>query len=462
MPQNTYSNANEYIEYMSLNEFSCHEGWYFIGIGGVSMSALARLLYSRGIPVRGCDDTPSEYTAALQAQGICVSFGTDDDISEPNVVYTGAIEEEDVRIKRAQAAGKRLYTRAQLLGKLAEEYPSVLSVAGCHGKTSTTSMLAHIFYANNRSFSSHIGGQDAQLENCAIHGNDCLITEACEFKRSFLTLHSSIAVILNTDRDHTDCYKSDEDIFQAYATFASQAKKVVVNAEERARKIPHTLSFGLKTGDVRAVRLRSDGEKYAFTVVEGEHETVRVRLGVTGKFQVQNALAAYCVARLAGFTAEEIKRGLENFRGVKRRFETIGTLNGIPVVCDYAHHPREIAAVLESAQRLCDGTLRLVFQPHTYTRTHDFMQEFCAVLSRAKRPIVYKTFSAREQFFFEGSAAALAANIPDAAYVQTPAQLKARLQRSARPDDLILVLGAGDIYGIAKSIVEPPEETLAQ
>ncbi len=269
-----------------------------------------------------------------------------------------------------------------------------------------------------------------------------------------MSLNSSVGIILNTDRDHTDCYASDDDIFAAYRTFAGQCEKVVVNAEERARKIPHALSFGLRTGDVRAEKLRSDGERYAFTVREGDSATVRIRLNVTGKYQIQNALAAYAAARLAGFTAEEIKTGLESFRGVKRRFETVGTLRGTPVICDYAHHPREIAAVLESAHKICDGTLRLVFQPHTYTRTHDFMDEFVKTLAREKHPVLYKTFSARETFFFEGSAAALAARIPDAIYVQSPEQLKNRLEKTVEKDDIVLVLGAGDIYNIAKSIVD--------
>ncbi len=442
------------LNYMGNGTFTSGEGWYFVGIGGVSMSALARLLKSKNLSVRGCDDAESGFTTSLPAYGIPVTIGTDEEINESNVVYTGALDESDRRIARAKEAGKRLFTRARLLGMVAEEYPFVLSVAGCHGKTSTTSMLAHIYYRTARAFSCHIGGEDALLGNCYVGGDDAFVTEACEFKRSFLSLNSSVGVILNTDRDHTDCYASDDDIFAAYRTFAGQCEKVVVNAEERARKIPHVLSFGLRTGDVRAEKLRSDGERYAFTVREGDSATVRIRLNVTGKYQIQNALAAYAAARLAGFTAEEIKTGLESFRGVKRRFETVGTLRGAPVICDYAHHPREIAAVLESAHKICDGTLRLVFQPHTYTRTHDFMDEFVKTLAREKHPVLYKTFSARETFFFEGSAAALAARIPDAIYVQSPEQLKNRLEKTVEKDDIVLVLGAGDIYNIAKSIID--------
>lgn len=439
---------------MGFKTFSADEGWYFVGIGGVSMSALAQLMHRRGIPVRGCDDTAGVFTDLLQESGIPVAIGSQDEIEEENVVFTGAVDQNDPRLMRAKAAGKRLFSRARLLGMIAEEYPFVLSVAGCHGKTSTTSMLAHIFSCNQRAFSCHIGGEDAVLGNVHDAGDEYFLTEACEFQRSFLSLHSTVAVILNTDRDHTDCYADDNDVLNAYAAFAAQANKVVVNAEERARRIPHALSFGLRAGDVHAQQLRSDGERYCFTVVENDAPTVRIKLRVTGKYQIQNALAAYCAARLSGFTAEEIKTGLESFRGVKRRFERVGTLSGTPVICDYAHHPREIAAVFESAQRLCDGTVRLVFQPHTYTRTRDLMEEFCKTLSLAKNPIIYKTYSAREEFMFEGCAATLTARIPSAVYVQTPEQLKTRLLHDLKKDDLILVLGAGDIYSVAKSIAD--------
>lgn len=418
------------------------------------MSALARLLHHQGISVRGCDDNESALTRRLEEYNIPVSLSGNEVITAPNVVYTGAVDESYPCLAAAKAAGKRLFTRAELLGKVASEYPFVLSVAGCHGKTSTTSMLSHIYYRANKSFSCHIGGEDTLLGNCYFGGNDSFVTEACEFKRSFLSLYSSVAVVLNTDRDHTDCYADDTETFEAYSLFASQAQKVVVNAEERARKIPHALSFGLKAGDVRAENLRSDGEKYTFTVREGDFSTVRIRLNVVGKYQIQNALASYAAARLAGFSAEEIKCGLESFRGVKRRFEEVGTLAGVPVICDYAHHPREIAAVLDSAQRLCDGSIRLVFQPHTYTRTRDFMPQFVKVLSQVKSPVIYKTFSAREEFFLSGSAVALVSRIPDACYEQSPEGLKKRLERTAKKGDIILVLGAGDIYSVAKSITE--------
>lgn len=430
------------------------EGYYFVGIGGVSMSALASLLHDRGVPVRGSDMCESEYTQALRRKGIPVSVAEDEAITENVVVYTGAVDERHRQLACARKAGKRLISRAELLGAVAEEYPHVLSVAGCHGKTTTTSMLAHIFLQGKRAFTCHIGGNDCLLGNYYASGNEWFITEACEFKRSFLHLHSETALILNIDRDHTDCYHSDEELFAAYAQFASQGKQVVVNADDRAAALPHTLSFGLYAGDYRAEKLVPDGERYSFLVTERGNPLVRISLNAIGRVHVQNALAAFACARLAGFSANEIKDGLESFRGVRRRFEDVGTLGGVRVICDYAHHPRELAAVMDSAQRLCKGTLRLVFQPHTYTRTKDLMEEFVRVLREAESPIVYKTYAARESFEGAGSAYTLVSRLPEALYVQTPQQLKSRLLEKADADDLILVLGAGDIYSIANSILD--------
>lgn len=421
------------------------------------MSALALLIKSFGIPVRGSDAKENGFTRRLRQSGVPVHIGDEEEITEGTVVFTGAVLNSHPQLAAAIGAGKRIVPRAELLGRIAEEYPHVLAVAGCHGKTSATSMLTHIFAAGKRKFTCHIGGEDAEFGNFHDCGKDYFITEACEFQRSFLSIKSEIAVILNTDRDHTDCYRDDNELLKAYAQFAGQAKRVVVNADDvRGREIPHALSFGFYSGDVRAENLYSDGERYRFTVVEKSLPTVRIGLKVMGKMQVQNALAAYAAARLSGFSAEEIKRGLESFCGVKRRFERVGTMFGVPVVCDYAHHPHEIAATLSTARNMCAGTVRLVFQPHTYTRTRDFLKDFTEVLGTADAPIIYKTFAAREPYDSAGSAVTLTGTISGARYVQSPEQLKKRLKESVCPDDLILVLGAGDIYDAVGGILDRP------
>ena len=428
---------------------------YFVGIGGVSMSALALLLHDRGISVRGSDLTESDFTNALRQRGISVHIGESEEIVEDTVVYTGAVGPRNPQLEAAKRAGKRLISRAELLGMVANTFPRVLAVAGCHGKTSTTSMLAHIFECGNRSYTCHIGGEDLAFGNYRKTGEEFFVTEACEFQRSFLSIHSEVAMILNTDRDHTDCYSDDGEVVEAYALFAAQSKRAVVNADDRnARKIPHALSFGRYSGDITAGRIYSDGERYRFTVFEKSVPTVDIRLAIHGDVHIQNALAAYAAARLMGFSATEIKRGIESFQGVRRRFERVGTLAGVPVICDYAHHPREIEATLKTAERICRGTVRLVFQPHTYTRTRDLMEDFVRVLKKAENPVIYKTYAAREAFDHDGSAYTLVSRIPEAAYVQSPEQMKKRLLYEIGKEDLVLVLGAGDIYSVTSSILD--------
>ncbi len=430
-------------------------GVYFIGIGGVSMSALATLLHHNNVKVRGSDASEGEYTRRLRAIGIPVTIGSDEEITEPTVVYTGAIKEEHPQYAAARRAGKRLLPRSAMLGHIAEEYPHVISVAGCHGKTTTSCMIAHIFHANNVPFTSHIGGEDDMLGNVHAGAGNFFITEACEFQRSFLTLHSEIALILNCDRDHTDCYANEEELLSAYREFAGQAQKTIVNSDDvYARTIPHALDFGLYSGKIRAEKIKSHGEKYSFVVTESGLPMVQVHLNDVGKVHVYNALAAYAAARLLGFSSQQIKCGLENFTGVKRRFERVGTLSGVPVICDYAHHPREIAASIATAERLCRGTVRLVFQPHTYTRTRDFLEDFVEVLKKCESPIIYATYSARERYNYEGSAVRLASMVRSARYVESPHGLLRRIHDQLSSDDVILVLGAGDIYEITKSILD--------
>ena len=429
-------------------------GIFFVGIGGVSMSALALLLASHGVPVRGCDSRESVFVRRLRETGIEASVG-EAEIREPVVVYTEAIDIHAPLLERARREGREILTRAALLGEIAQAYPHVISVAGCHGKTSATAMLAHILSATDLPFTCHIGGEDTEFGNYHSTGEEYFLTEACEFRRSFLSLHSGIAVILNTDLDHTDCYADAQELLYAYSAFAGAADRVIVNAEdENAAKIPHALSFGIRMGDIHATRICPDGERYAFTVCEGNVPVTRIRLNVLGRVQMQNALAAYAAARLAGVTPRTIAMGLEQFHGVRRRFERAGTMGGLPVICDYAHHPAEIAAAIETAEKLCRGTVRLLFQPHTYTRTRDLMADFVSVLRRAEAPVIYRTYAAREKFFWEGSAPALVSRVPEAVYVQSPQEAKRRLLENAHPDDLILILGAGDIDEIMRSVLD--------
>ena len=440
---------------MFSEKISDYRDYYFVGIGGVSMSALARRLHEKGIPVRGSDAADSPRVRALIAEGIPVSIGTDEEIAAQAVVYTGAAEKDHPQLAAARRAGKRLISRAKFLGMTAEEYPHVISVAGCHGKTSCTAMLAHIFRQNDRKFTCHIGGEDAEFGNFACFGDEYFITEACEYRKSLLSLPSECAVILNIDRDHMDCYRNEKELCETFGRFAAAAKTAIVNADDpRACSLSHATAFGLSNGDYRALDLREEEERYSFTAEERGIPLVRIRLALAGRVQVLNALASFAAARRYGFTAEEIRAGLERFTGVGRRFEQIGTVCGMQAISDYAHHPREIAETLATARRLCRGRLRVVFQPHTYSRTKDLMEDFVSVLSDCEDLLICRTYAAREKFDADGSACALAARLPQAGYVSSAAQIKARLSDAPKKDDVILALGAGDIDRMMREILD--------
>lgn len=429
-------------------------GVYFVGIGGVSMSALARLLSAHGVRVRGSDAAEGPFLPMLRKAGIPVSLGSAEAISEDTVVFTGAVDGDHPQLAAAKRVGKRLLPRAELLGMIAERFERTVSFAGCHGKTTATAMLSHIL-RGRRPFTCHIGGEDLTLSNYHADGEEVFVTEACEFQRSFLSLNSGIAVVLNIELDHTDCYRSEEELFAAFCDFAGRAESVIVNADDvRARSLPHALSFGLFSGDIRAAGLKSSGERYTFTVTEKGVPLVRVRLAVAGKVHIYNALAAFAAARLLGLAPQEIADGLSSFRGVRRRFEQVDFFHGVPVISDYAHHPREIAAAIQTAQAIAEGTVHVVFQPHTYTRTRDLMDDFVAALKAAESPVIYRTYAAREKFLFSGSAAMLTARLPDACYVQSPDRLWRVLAEKAKPRDLILVLGAGDLDAAVRGMLQ--------
>lgn len=429
-------------------------GVYFVGIGGVSMSALARLLSAHGVRVRGSDAAEGPFLPMLRKAGIPVSLGSAEAISEDTVVFTGAVDGDHPQLAAAKRVGKRLLPRAELLGMIAERFERTVSFAGCHGKTTATAMLSHIL-RGRRPFTCHIGGEDLTLSNYHADGEEVFVTEACEFQRSFLSLNSGIAVVLNIELDHTDCYRSEEELFAAFCDFAGRAESVIVNADDvRARSLPHALSFGLFSGDIRAAGLKSSGERYTFTVTEKGVPLVRVRLAVAGKVHIYNALAAFAAARLLGLAPQEIADGLSSFRGVRRRFEQVGFFHGVPVISDYAHHPREIAAAIQTAQAIAEGTVHVVFQPHTYTRTRDLMDDFVAALKAAESPVIYRTYAAREKFLFSGSAAMLTARLPDACYVQSPDRLWRVLAEKVKPRDLILVLGAGDLDAAVRGMLQ--------
>ncbi len=426
------------------------DSFYFIGIGGVSMSGLAKYLLSLGKKVGGSDASPNAYTEELAAAGAIINEGALNDYDL--IVYTDAIKETDLRLCEAQKLGKQIISRGQLLYEISRDFETVVAVAGCHGKTTCTAMLAHIFSAAEKEFAVHIGGNDLTFSNFYYRGNEFFITEACEYKKNFLLLEPDIAVILNSEPDHIECYGSEAALKQAYIDFADRAEAVVSLYCDLP--IKNSVSFGFdKSARYYAKNIRVCGDDLTFVACEGETELGVVKLKVHGKHNVLNALAAIAAARGAGIGFDAINKGLGEFIGVERRFEKIGEVNGAVCIADYAHHPNELRAVIRTAKKLSSGKVFVVFQPHTYSRTKSLFKEFVKVLSPLNNLLIYKTFAAREYFDDAGSALTLSQSIKKSRYGDDVKDLTAFIS-GAEEGDTVLFLGAGDIYNIAKKAVE--------
>lgn len=434
--------------------------FYFIGIGGVSMSALAKYLLARGLEVSGSDMAAGERTEELISLGVRVFVGSDAEnpcLSEADeVVYTSAVSDDNAELSAARRAGKLVRKRSELLGEICGDFSHVVAVAGSHGKTTCTAMCAHVLKETGVRFAAHIGGEDCEFGNFYMNGSDFFVTEACEYKKNLLDIRSDRAILLNIDRDHMECYRDLDELVETFRNYCEGAELAFVCADdERCRNLGDFSTFGIDAADAdyRAVDLRQTGERYSFTVAEYGKALCRIRLNAAGRCNVYNALAAFAAMRGYGFDEREIVRGLETFTAVKRRFECIGSYGGASFICDYAHHPREIAATIATAEEMCRGRLYAVFQPHTYSRTKLLMEDFVKALRPVKNLMIYKTYPAREYFDEAGSAKTLARNVGNCLYAESVRELRTWLKATLQPGDIALFLGAGDIYYAARYLL---------
>jgi len=424
------------------------------------MSALAKLLSTQGYEVSGSDALRGEETENLAFYGVKTYIGVDGNrkelIEADMVVYTDAIPKTHDELKSAFLYGKRVLSRADLLAMISKQYARVLSVAGSHGKTTCTSMCAHALRSVGVSFTAHIGGADSEFGNFYTSGRDFFLTEACEYKRNMVKISADVGIVLNVDCDHMECYADENDLIDCFAQYTRQAKVAFVCADDvRCARFENCATFGINSvcADYRAVDLRAKNGRYAFTVEEYGNAICRVQLRAIGRCNVYNALAAFAAMRSFGFAEKEIKKGLENFKAVKRRFEKIGAYRGAELICDYAHHPREITSTILTAEEVCKGRLFVVFQPHTYSRTKLLFNDFIKALQPIKELIIFKTFPAREKFDEEGCAERLATEI-GCLYAENVYVLKTWLKKTVREGDTVLFLGAGDVYYVAQYLAK--------
>lgn len=439
---------------------------HFIGIGGISMSGLAALLLTKGYKVSGSDSKESEITNKLKAEGAEIYIGhRKDNIRNVDlVVYTAAIPSDNPEIIEAKNQNIELVDRAEFLGLIMKGHKYNVAVAGTHGKTTTTSMLSHITLKANLDPTILVGGElDAINGNFKIGDSEYFITEACEYKESFLKFYPYIGIILNIDADHLDYYRDLNHIKETFEKFSNIIPEDGYligycednNVNEILKKAKcNTISYGLNKGDVKATNITFNTNGCAsFTVCKDNEDLFDVTLSTTGKHNILNALSTICVGLLFNVPYETIQEGLKECKGAHKRFEYKGEFNGATVIDDYAHHPVEIKATLDTAELIPHKNIYAVFQPHTYTRTKTLFNEFTTCFDEVDELLLMDIYAAREKDTGLVSSEDLGNALRDKGIkctnVHSHEEAAQCLKNKASEKDIVLTIGAGDVVKVA-------------
>ncbi len=436
---------------------------FFIGIGGISMSSLAEMTHRAGYFVGGSDRSENAQTLALKRLGITVFCGhaAENVANYDAVVYTVAIGQENPEFLAAAEAGKPIFSRADYLGYLMMSYHTRIGVSGMHGKSTCTAMCAQIFL-EAADPTVLCGAQLPTLDNstfCMGREREHVIFEACEYMDSFLHFNPTIAVILNVGLDHVDYFENIEQIRASFLHFAERvgsAGTVLYNADDAetvAALEPFggkRVTFGLEApADFSARALSYQNAMTEFDLYHKDAMLCHIRLRAYGRHNIYNALAASASAILCGIAPAKIATALSVYRGARRRMEYKGTLSGAAIYDDYAHHPDEIRATLSGALEMGYDRILCAYQPHTYSRTAGLFEEFAASFGACDRVYFADIYAAREQNVFGVSSEQLAEKIGRCAeYCGTLNAVADAVRRDARPGDLVIIMGAGDIYKV--------------
>ena len=437
---------------------------HLAGIGGVSMNPLAEVLHQMGLAVQGSDQSESPAVERLRHMGVHVSIGHDaGNIQGAEfLIRTAAIHDDNPEIAAAHAAGLPVFERAEAWGAIMQRYENAICIAGTHGKTTTTAMTTHIFMAAQADPTVMIGGTLSMLHSgYRVGRGDTIILESCEYCNSFLHFFPTVAVVLNVEEDHLDFFTGGlPEIKQSFRKFAELVPpdgRIVANADapgamDALRGLP-LFTFGRsESADCRAENLTWEYGRPEFDVVVDGRLYTHLALHVAGEHNLSNALAAASAAYVLGIPGRAVKLGLEGFFGAGRRFECKGQCRGAKIYDDYAHHPAELHALLEMTRSLGYDRVICAFQPHTYSRTKALFADFVRELKKADLAVLTDIFAAREKNTAGVSSRDLAAEIPGALYCPSLQEAEQCLMDLARPGDLILTVGAGDIYTVGEAL----------
>lgn len=449
---------------------------HFIGIGGISMSGLAKLLVSRGFTVSGSDSHETDLTRGLAAAGCIISYGQRAENITNNIdvaVYTAAIHKDNPEFAAAVNAGIEMLSRAELLGQVMANYKTAVNIAGTHGKTTTSSMISQILMTSDSDPTISLGGMlDCIGGNFRIGHSDLFVTEACEYTNSFLSFSPTVNVILNVQEDHLDFFKDLADIRHSFKLFCEKLPSdgtIIINSDiedieyfYRDSACKNVITFGSSPdiSDYSAADIQLNETGYcSYTLLYKKKPKYHIELSVPGIHNVYNSLAAAAACELIGISPEDIQKGLLLFGGVHRRFEKKGIMmpNNTTIIDDYAHHPAEIEATLKAAVNYPHNRVWCVFQPHTYTRTKAFLKDFANALSLADVVVLADIYAARETDNLGISSETLLEELKklgcECYYFSSFDKIEKFLKDKCINNDLLITMGAGNVVEIGENLI---------
>jgi UDP-N-acetylmuramate--alanine ligase len=444
----------------------CHT-LHFIGVGGSGMFPIVQILLSQGYRITGSDNNPGDTIDQERTMGVTVTIGHDAaNVGDADaVVYSAAIMQDNVELVEARRRGIPTIERSEMLGLLTRRYPNCVCISGTHGKTTTSSMTTQILLAGGLDPSVVIGGKLNAIGGSGRAGeSDTMVVEACEFVDTFLHLSPDISVILNIDDDHLEYFKTMENLRASFTRFGQLTSRTVIyNGDDEntrlavsAIKDKELISFGLaETNDYYPADIAwKDGSHASFTLMHRGEKLVELTLNIPGKHNVLNAVAASVASLCAGATPEAVQKGLSDFHGVHRRLEILGTVGGVTIADDYAHHPTELAATLSACKELGYRSVWAVFQPFTFSRTALLLDDFAKALSHADHVVMSAIMGGREINTYGISTADLAAKLPGSVWFETFDEIARYVLANAKPGDFVITLGCGDVYKCAKLMLK--------
>lgn len=443
---------------------------HFIGIGGSGMCPLAEILFNEGYQLSGSDNNETDTLNRIRNMGIPVVLGQKAENIEgaEMIIYTAAILPDNPELVAALNSDIPTFERADLLGAITRMFSDCYCVCGTHGKTTVSSMLTQIMVQCGKDPSAVIGGKLPLIQSSGRVGKtENMVCESCEFKDHFLKLSPDVAVILNVDADHLEYFKNIENIIKSFHTFSVMATKALIINGDDANTLKaiegvdgkDIISFGLdKKNDFYADNVEVVRAFAQFDVYKNGEKVGSVKLRVPGRHNVYNALAALAAADYNGIDMAEAIASLEQFKGAGRRFEELGKFKGITIVDDYAHHPAELKVTLEAAMEMEYNRVWAVFQPFTYSRTKELMDDFAEVLQIPDRCVMTEIMGSREVNTEGVYTSQLAEKIPGSVWFNTFDEVADYVLANAQEGDMIITLGCGDIYKAAKIMIKKLEK----